>query len=824
MKNFSYLCGDFLPQNTMKRTNICHLIFVICYFLVISLQLSADEYSLRFYDDSDGLSHWRTTRTLQDSTGMMWIATYNGLNRFDGYRFVAFKVADADGLSMSSDRIRRLQLTEDNNLLCLIDDHVVRFNTKTCRFEALSETDETTALEAMQMRRNPDLWREKEVYTDLGNLHLKNIRRDYQDRQGNHWLIDDHGVYVATPVHTRGTRINKEDVRAMIRLHDGTVLASGRSSKQVMVYDSAFHLLGYVHPDGHLSKSPAIFGEQPYCFYESHDHKHAFIGCKPGCLLESNNNPAKPSIKRHEPVRNVYEIAEDSNGTIWAATYGFGLWKQQGETFVQIPGTEEMSIRRLLITEDNSVIAATTIGLLVLDKKGLRLHQREGNRPNSLNSNAVMCMCLKNGQLYVGTEGGGINRMISDDIHADKLEFEHITHEDGLASDIIYDIMPWSENELLIQCNSALSIVRVTGDGLQVTNFGKSFFQTPDKRPFITGETWPIDLGDGRIVIAPMDGMLVLDKSELMPDKEPVRIALSTIYLEGKPNYAVDELPHITLAANKRSIGIQFAALDYRDNEDISYQTRFYKEGEKDHPWDTPTRLSQFLVQDLTPGTYIFEVRSTNAMGQWQDNTRKLLITVTPTFWESTMGWVLQIGLLLLITVIITLQSHRVHTHRKQREETLNAYLDLQERMAKYSNDQINEQMVNGQMVNREPLPIPEILAPGRLSKDEVFLNALHKWLEENMDNSEAVIDDLASQVCMSRSSLNRKMHDLFNLSAKDFLQAARIKHAAQLLRTTDMAAKEIAYSCGFTDPKYFAKYFKASTGQTPTEYRTQAE
>lgn len=87
-----------------------------------------------------------------------------------------------------------------------------------------------------------------------------------------------------------------------------------------------------------------------------------------------------------------------------------------------------------------------------------------------------------------------------------------------------------------------------------------------------------------------------------------------------------------------------------------------------------------------------------------------------------------------------------------------------------------------------------------------------------------AVTDDLADRACMSRSSLNRKMHDLFNLSAKDFLQAARIKHASQLLRTTDMAAKEVAYSCGFTDPKYFAKCFKSSTGQTPTEYRTQAE
>ena len=785
--------------------------------------LYAEEYSLRFFDDSDGLSHWRTTRTLQDTTGMMWISTYNGLNRFDGTHFVAFKATDGEGLSMSSDRLRRLELTDDNNILCLIDDSVVRFNTKTCRFEALSPADEKAALNQMQMRRNPNLWKEKEVYSNLGNLRLKNIRRDYIDRQGNHWLIDDHGVYVASPIRAHGRRINREDVRAMIRLHSGHILVSERSSKQLKLYDNNFHLVGYIHSDGHLTKQAVTFGEQPYCFYESRDGKHAWVGCKPGCLMEGDNDLNTYGVKRHEQVRNVYEVAEDIHGTIWAATYGFGLWKQQGERFVQIPGTEEMSIRRLLITDDNTVLAATTKGLLVVDEQGMRLHQREGDRRNSLNSNAVMCMCLHNGQLFVGTEGGGINRLIGSDLHAEQLAFEHITTADGLASDIVYDIMPWSENALLVQCNSALAVVgvtgyglQVTGYGLQVTNYGKSFFQTADNKPFILGETWPIDLGDGRILIATMDGLLLLDKSELVPEQELVRIAISAIALKGQTNYAVDHLTHLTLAPHERSLSIQFAALDYRNAAEIHYQTRFYKEGDADHPWDAPTRLSEVLIQDLSPGQYVFEVRSTNALGQWQENARRLYITVTPTFWESTVGWVLRIGLLILTTIAITLQTYRVHTHRKQREETLNAYLDLQERMSQIANQQ--SQTTDG---SSEPLPIPEILAPGRLSKDEQFLNALHQWLEENMDNSEAVIDDLAESVCMSRSSLNRKMHELFNLSAKDFLQAVRIKHAGQLLSTTDMAAKEVAYSCGFSDPKYFAKCFKSNTGQTPTEFRS---
>ncbi len=806
----------------MKR--ILSLIIVFSFqFSVFSFWVSAQDYSLRFYDDSDGLSHWHTTCTMQDSTGMIWIATYNGLNRFDGYRFVAFKATDSDGLSMSSDRIRKMELTEDNNIICLIDDdNVALFNTKTCRFEAMSQEEGNAALERLRVHHNPNLWKEKEVYTDLGNLHLRNIRRDDIDRQGNHWLIDDHGVFVATPVHTRGTRINDEEVRAMLRLHDGTILASGRSSKQVMVYDSAFHLIGYVHPDGHLSKSPVSFGDQPYCFYESRDCKHAWIGCKPGCLMRSDNDPRHHSIKRYEYVRNVYEIAEDPDGTIWAASYGFGLWKQQGETFVQIPGTETMSIRRLLIMDDNTILAATSKGLLVIDKRGLRLHQHEGNRPASLSNNIVMCMCLKNGQLYVGTEGGGINLLTSSDIHADVLEFAHITEADGLHSDIVFDIMPWSDSELLVQGNSALSVVRIQKSEIRnqmsefrIQNYGKSFFQTPDKQPFILGETWPIDLGDGRILLAPLDGLLVINKSELMPETEPVRIALSAIYLEEKPNYAVDDLSHITLAPNERSMGVMFAALDYRDNTDIQYRTRFYTNGKHDEPWSAPTKLSQMLIQNLNPGEYTFEVQSTNALGQWQDNTRRLLITVTPTFWESTTGWALQIGLLLLITVAITVQTVRVRMHRKQRAEMLEAYLDLQERYLL-----VSDQQPVGNQQPTEPLPIPEILMPGYSSMNEKFLNALHQFMEQHISDNNLSIDEIAEVTNMSRSSLNRKMHELFNLSAKDFVQAARIKHACNLLRTTDMAAKEVAYACGFSDPRYFSKSFKANTGKTPTEYR----
>lgn len=752
---------------------------------------------------------------------MMWFSTYNGLNRFDGYRFVAFKAADEDGLSMPSDRIRRIELTEDNNILCLIEDSVVLFNTHTCRFETLPEEKEEAALSRMQMRRNPDLWRNKEVYSTLGNLRLKNIRRDYEDRQGNHWLMDGHRLYQAVPLPVRGERINMEEVRAMRQLSNGQVLVSIRGTKQLAVYDSTLHLLGYIQPTGRISKQPASFGAQVYCIYENRDGSRLWLGCKPGGMIEVQRDKG-PSTKVHPDVRNVYDVIEDKDGTIWAATFGFGLWRQvpsddvQGtKEFQLVPGTENLRIRRLLTADDNTLLAATESGLLVVHHGTTTLHRREGGRASSLNCNALMCLTYFNGHLYVGTEGGGINRLVSNDIHAERLEFEHITQADGLSSDIVYEFMPWSDEELLVQCNNALSILNT--QTAQTVNYGKSFFRSSDDEAFNLGEVPPVDLCDGRVLVAPHDGLLLLNKAELTPEKEPVRIAFSAVTLEGRRNYAADHLTHLTLAPNERSLGILFAALDYRGNTDIRYQTRFYAAGKKNAPWSAPTEMSQMLVQDLTPGEYVFEVRSTNALGQWQDNTRRLYVTVTPTFWESTAGWALQIGLLLLITIAITIQSTRIRYHRKQRAETLAAYLELQERYLAISKvepaSEVSEQP-------QEPLPIPEILVPGYTSENERFLNALHTFMEENIGNAEMNMDDLADRMNMSRSTLNRKMHELFNLSAKDFVQAARIKHACNLLRTTDMAAKEVAYACGFSDPRYFSKSFKANTGQTPTEYR----
>ncbi|MBI9105292.1 MAG: response regulator [Spirochaetales bacterium] len=53
-----------------------------------------------------------------------------------------------------------------------------------------------------------------------------------------------------------------------------------------------------------------------------------------------------------------------------------------------------------------------------------------------------------------------------------------------------------------------------------------------------------------------------------------------------------------------------------------------------------------------------------------------------------------------------------------------------------------------------------------------------------------------------------------------EFVNRKRIEHARELLQTTDLSAKEIAFRCGYTNPNYFSRIFKKITGATISEYR----
>src|SRR5215471_4799502 len=64
----------------------------LCAMPVCSQQLS-----FRHYDTSDGLAHGLITSIYQDAKGYLWLSTFEGLSRFDGYRFTNYDTRDGLG-------------------------------------------------------------------------------------------------------------------------------------------------------------------------------------------------------------------------------------------------------------------------------------------------------------------------------------------------------------------------------------------------------------------------------------------------------------------------------------------------------------------------------------------------------------------------------------------------------------------------------------------------------------------------------------------------------------------------------------------------------
>lgn len=95
-------------------------------------QVKIDHLSIR-----DGLAHRWVLDVLQDRHGLLWVATYDGLCRYDGRQFVIYRNRPHDPNSLSDNRV--VQLAEDHEGMIWINTEtgVNRFNPVTNRFERM---------------------------------------------------------------------------------------------------------------------------------------------------------------------------------------------------------------------------------------------------------------------------------------------------------------------------------------------------------------------------------------------------------------------------------------------------------------------------------------------------------------------------------------------------------------------------------------------------------------------------------------------------------------------------------------------------------------
>ena len=104
-------------------------------------------------------------------------------------------------------------------------------------------------------------------------------------------------------------------------------------------------------------------------------------------------------------------------------------------------------------------------------------------------------------------------------------------------------------------------------------------------------------------------------------------------------------------------------------------------------------------------------------------------------------------------------------------------------------------------------------------SNDQVLIEKILKIINENISDSDLNVEMLAEGVGMSRVHMHRKLKELTNMSARDFIKSIRLKQASDLLTNQKLTVSEVAYALGFVNLSHFSNTFREFYGMSPKEY-----
>lgn len=388
-------------------------------------------------------------------------------------------------------------------------------------------------------------------------------------------------------------------------------------------------------------------------------------------------------------MRITFVVAEDADGTIWAGTE-FGLFKYNEQTkkwkqYVNIPGNQ-----------------------------------------NSIHNSNVRSICLdKNGTLWIGTNGGGLNR------YNKKLDnFTHFTTENGLADDQIYTLICDDNGMLWMGTNHGLC-------RFNPQNYScKNFTEKDGIQNYEYNTNAALKLKDGTLLFGGVSGYNIIDpdKIENKKSKPPV-VVISSFKVFDKETPLQNHF--ITLNHKENNLAFEFAALSYYRNQENHYA---YMLEPIDHDWIFSDNRRYVSYPKLEPGDYTFKVKACNSDGVWNETGTQMQITINAPWWKQT--WF--VILCFVIGVIIIYLLYRMRNNRRKQMEAVRARIsrDLHDDMGStLQSISVMSEIARMKTQSTSPESIPIIEKIGSASRDMVEkMNDIVWAVNPKNDNFENII------------------------------------------------------------------------------------
>ncbi len=99
------------------------------------------------------------------------------------------------------------------------------------------------------------------------------------------------------------------------------------------------------------------------------------------------------------------------------------------------------------------------------------------------------------------------------------------------------------------------------------------------------------------------------------------------------------------------------------------------------------------------------------------------------------------------------------------------------------------------------------------------FMDQCIQIIEKHLDDDRFTIEILSRELGMSHSLLYKKIKLVSGQSVNAFIRSLRLRKGAEMLLNSNKTITEVAYSVGFTDPRYFREQFSNLFKMNPSEY-----
>ncbi len=442
----------------MKRVRITFC----CLLILLPVFLSAIDNRFEYLTAEDGLSQGNIECIFQDSRGFIWIGTFNGLNRYDGYEIKIFNHDAEDSLSLSHEHI--IQMCEDAEGKLWIATYgagVSIYDPETSTFRRLT-------------------------YLKNGNdtIWFRQMSSITAGPQGNIWFADENeGIFVYDKNYNFINSYS-HDPKDPNSLPDSYYFG--------LIFDKKGNGWFGVGNNMLCKKSPNSDAFQVLKFEDriaSADDgiKSMFIDHFGNIWLGTTSqgaymyNPTqntfinyrKESEENHIANNTVMAFAEDWNGNLLIGIDGGGInivdrTLNRISTINYDLGNSETintnAVYALYFDHSDNLWVGTYSGGVNFQsryKNKFRKFQPDPLKKNSLSyKNVTAIMEDKDGDIWIGTDGGGLNKFNPADN-----SFKHYradpTNPDWLQTDVIIHLMQDSEGDIYIASyNHGLTIFK----------------------------------------------------------------------------------------------------------------------------------------------------------------------------------------------------------------------------------------------------------------------------------------------------------------------------------------------------------------------------